>query len=169
MRQVVAEISIVAVAALLLAGCERDTSSPPTGGPSVAAAPTAVPPTVTAPTAAPAGDVDADTDDADTDTDAEGVVDDIQLFAEAEPDSGAVPLRVRFSVDAMLDGELEGATFTWNFGDGSPPSQERNPEHTYAKPGEYLATVRAVNKLGEHGWDEIDIEAEAHELPAGEE
>jgi hypothetical protein len=29
--------------------------------------------------------------------------------------------------------------------------------------------VRVVNKTGERGWDEIDIEAEAHELPAGEE
>jgi PKD repeat protein len=170
MRHVAAEIAVVAIAVLLLAACERDTSTPATGGASVAAAPTAVAPTAVAPTiaatAAPAAAADAD---ADSDGDTAGSNDDVQLFAEADPDNGQAPLRVRFSVDAILDGELDGATFTWNFGDGSPPSQERNPEHTYAKAGDYLATVRAVNKIGEHGWDEVDVEVTASELPAGEE
>ena len=91
------------------------------------------------------------------------------MFADADQDTGAAPLHVRFSVDAVIDGELDGATFTWNFGDGSPPSNERNPEHTYTTAGDYLATVRAVNKVGERGWDEIDIEVESAHLPAGEE
>ncbi|HNS12414.1 MAG TPA: PKD domain-containing protein [Bacteroidia bacterium] len=36
--------------------------------------------------------------------------------------------------------------FTWDFGDGSPPSNLRNPIHTYTNPGVY--TVRLIATLG---------------------
>lgn len=136
------------VAGLALAACEHNSSANPPAAPAAAT----VAPTAAATPASEAED--------------EG---DIVLVGDADPDSGEVPLHVRFSVDPVLDEELNQPTFTWDFGDGSPPSHERNPEHTYTKPGDYLATVRVENKTGERGWDEIDIEAEAHELPAGEE
>jgi len=167
MRRIVADIAILLAAAAAVAGCNREQNSPPAGAPAAGAAPTvaaatAAQPAAAAPTAgqpaaaAPGGGADADDDS-------------IELIADAEPDSGESPLKVQFSVDAVLDGELDGATYTWDFGDGSAPSKERNPQHTYDKPGEYLATVRVANQSGEAGWDEIDIEVEAHELPAGEE
>ena len=147
------ELVVGCCAVLLLAGCERNTSAPATGG-SVSNAAAAASPVAAIAAATPSED--------------EGD-DDIALVADADPDSGAVPLRVRFSVAPVLDEELNQPTYTWDFGDGSPPSHDRNPEHTYVKPGDYLATVRLVNKTGERGWDEVDIEAEAHEMPAGEE
>lgn len=146
-----AVIAIALFAVLALTGCNRNTSSPQSGA-AVTAAATPVAPLAAA---TPAGDV--------------GEEDDIVLVGDADPDSGEVPLRVRFSVDAVLDEDLNQPTYTWDFGDGSPPSHERSPEHTYTKAGDYLATVRVRNKTGERGWDEIDIEAEAQALPAGEE
>jgi PKD repeat protein len=166
MNRAMATALIALIATFGLAACQHDTSSPPSSGSSAANAPTVaatvVAPAAAAPTLAPAGDQGTEEDSG------EGG-DDIQLFADADQDSGPAPLHVRFSVDAVIDGDLDGATFTWNFGDGSPPSNERNPEHTYTTSGDYLATVRAVNKLGERGWDEIDIEVESAQLPAGEE
>lgn len=35
----------------------------------------------------------------------------------------------------------KGATFEWNFGDGSKGSKDRNPVHTYAKSGKYTVCV----------------------------
>jgi hypothetical protein len=139
--------AIALCAALALLGCTRNSSTPPSGATAATSAPTAA--------VTPASDGEDEGD--------------IVLVGDADPDSGEVPLRVHFSVDAVLDEELNQPTFTWDFGDGSPPSHERTPEHTYTKPGDYLATVRVENKTGERGWDEIDIEAEAHDLPAGEE
>jgi hypothetical protein len=155
---VLPELVVGCLAVLLLAGCERNASAPAAGG-SVPNAAAAASPVAASPAAVVAA-ATAPEDEGD---------DDITLVADADPDSGAVPLRVHFSVAPMLDEELNQPTYTWDFGDGSPPSHERNPEHTYVKPGDYLATVRLVNKTGERGWDEVDIEAENSALPAGEE
>jgi PKD repeat protein len=38
--------------------------------------------------------------------------------------------------------------FVWTFGDGSPPSTERAPSHTYALPGAYDVTVVAAGEVG---------------------
>jgi gliding motility-associated-like protein len=43
----------------------------------------------------------------------------------------------------------DGAThYIWNFGDGSPVSNEKNPSHTYDAPGSYNVTLTAVNEGG---------------------
>ena len=151
-------LAAAGLAALLFAACERNASAPAAGGSTSNAAAAASPAPASPPAAVAAAPASEDEGD-----------DDIALVADADPDSGAVPLHVRFSVAPVLDEELNQPTYTWDFGDGSPPSHERNPEHTYAKPGDYLATVRLVNKTGERGWDEVDIEAEQSALPAGEE
>lgn len=39
-------------------------------------------------------------------------------------------------------------TYSWNFGDGSPLSQETNPEHTYSQTGEYIIELEVVNNNG---------------------
>jgi PKD repeat protein len=154
MRAPAVEIAFVIVVMLACAGCNRTDSA--SSQPQAAAAST---PTAQAPPATPRTTASAEME-------GEG---DIELIADADPDSGEVPLHVRFSVEALLDQEANQPTYTWDFGDGSPPSHDASPEHTYEKPGDYLATVRLVTKTGERGWDEVDIEAEAHQLPAGEE
>lgn len=40
-------------------------------------------------------------------------------------------------------------TYTWDFGDGSPLSDEVNPEHTYAAPGVYTVTLSASSSYGQ--------------------
>ena len=159
MRAPAVEIVLAIVVMLACAGCNRteSASSQPQAAvstPTVQAPPAQAPPVTPQ---APGSEMEGE---------GEG---DIELIADGDPDSGEVPLRVRFSVEALLDKEVNQPTYTWDFGDGSPPSHDASPEHTYEKPGDYLATVRLVTKTGERGWDEVDIEAEAHQMPAGQE
>jgi PKD repeat protein len=61
------------------------------------------------------------------------------VVASASVEAGAAPLDVQFSGEGMCT-DADG-TVTWNFGDGSAPSQEQNPTHTYPNPGTYTARV----------------------------
>lgn len=81
------------------------------------------------------------------------------LFGSGEPDSGPAPLKVKFTVE-VYDDDAVKPKFEWNFGDGSKPSREQNPTHTYKKVGKYLATVRATDAKGRSGKDEVMIWAE---------
>jgi len=66
------------------------------------------------------------------------------------PTTGEVPLRVQFA--DLSRGKV--LNYRWDFGDGSPPSNETNPVHIYANPGKYtvklevfgLATEAAIEK-----------------------
>jgi PKD repeat protein len=90
----------------------------------------------------------------------------LDVIAEAEPDEGAPPLKVQFT--ASVEEETGGPfTFAWDFGDGQK-STEQNPVHTYAKVGEYTATLTVTNQKGNKGTDEIDIFAETDEDGGGE-
>jgi len=60
--------------------------------------------------------------------------------ATAEPAEGIAPLRVQFSVSTRLQCQ-------WDFGDGSS-SSEKNPSHTYEKPGLYAATLTVTDADG---------------------
>ncbi|MCC6815667.1 MAG: PKD domain-containing protein [Saprospiraceae bacterium] len=44
---------------------------------------------------------------------------------------------------------LNGITYSWNFGDNSPVSNEQNPEHTYAREGEFDVELTVSNECGE--------------------
>src|SRR5438445_12814371 len=89
----------------------------------------------------------------------------LDVIAEAEPDEGAPPLKVQFT--ASVEEESGGPfSFGWDFGDGSK-STEQNPSHTYAKVGEYTATLTVTNQKGNKGSDEIDIFVETDEEGSG--
>ena len=89
----------------------------------------------------------------------------LDVIAEAEPDEGAPPLKVQFT--ASVEEESGGPfSFGWDFGDGSK-STEQNPVHTYAKVGEYTATLTVTNQKGNKGSDEIDIFVETDEEGSG--
>ena len=89
----------------------------------------------------------------------------LDVIAEAEPDEGAPPLKVQFT--ASVEEETGGPfKFHWDFGDGSS-SDEQNPVHTYAKVGEYTATLTVTNQKGNKGTDEIDIFVETDEEGGG--
>jgi hypothetical protein len=85
------------------------------------------------------------------------------LLAEGDPDSGPAPLVVQFEVESLVVDEIAGGRYTWDFGDGSPKSNEANPSHTYAKAGEYTATVHVVDAAGQQGIDEVDVLVEEPE------
>ncbi|MEQ1746802.1 MAG: PKD domain-containing protein [Saprospiraceae bacterium] len=42
----------------------------------------------------------------------------------------------------------EPATWTWDFGDGSPASNQRHPQHQYAQPGAYHVCLTVSNQYG---------------------
>ena len=91
----------------------------------------------------------------------------LDVIAEAEPDEGAPPLKVQFT--ASVEEETGGPfTYHWDFGDGAS-SSEQNPTHTYAKVGEYTATLTVTNQKGNKGTDEIDIFVETDEEGTGSE
>jgi PKD repeat protein len=85
----------------------------------------------------------------------------LDVIAEAEPDEGAPPLKVQFTASVEED---EGGPwkFEWDFGDGQK-STEQNPAHTYAKVGEYTATLTVIDQKNNKGTDEIDIFVETEE------
>jgi hypothetical protein len=83
------------------------------------------------------------------------------VVADADPDYGPPPLAVTFSSEAECNaGE---ATYKWNFGDGSAPSAEANPAHTYTQPGDYTASVTITGPGGSTASDEVDITVEEEE------
>ena len=71
--------------------------------------------------------------------------DSLVLLAEGEPDTGPAPLTVQFAVESLVVDAISGARYTWDFGDGSPKSNDASPTHTYEKAGEYTATIGIVD------------------------
>jgi PKD repeat protein len=43
---------------------------------------------------------------------------------------------------------INGTSYSWDFGDGSIPSTELNPSHTYSQVGAYVVTLSATNECG---------------------
>ena len=70
-----------------------------------------------------------------------------QVLAHASPPIVPPGGSVAFFCDVLLDPTLSPTafTFSWDFGDGSAKSTERNPTHTYAAEGTYTATVSVSN------------------------
>jgi PKD repeat protein len=57
---------------------------------------------------------------------------------------GAPPLTLSFSPI----GSAALTRFLWDFGDGTPPSTDRAPSHSYALPGSYQVTVTGAGSVG---------------------
>lgn len=83
------------------------------------------------------------------------------VIADGNPDFGPPPLAVTFSAEAECSSG--NPTYKWDFGDGSAPSTEANPNHTYTKLGDYVATVVVTSPRGSTASDEIDITVEEDE------
>ncbi len=63
-----------------------------------------------------------------------------------DPDDDFLPISVSFSNTST------GATsFSWNFGDGSPPSTANSPTHSYTKSGTFTVTLTATGPGGSDG------------------
>jgi PKD repeat protein len=64
----------------------------------------------------------------------------------------------------QFNADIEGGTpplkIQWDFGDGSPPSSEAKPVHTYEKPGSYTATLDVDDSAADSDSDWLEIEVE---------
>lgn len=59
---------------------------------------------------------------------------------------GCIPLTVNFTNTTVpID---SAATFSWDFGDGSPASSQQNPSHTYTTDGEFTVTLTIADVSG---------------------
>ena len=161
--------SCVLILTVLLSGCggcepgeQKATGSAPVGGSAAApvagkieaavgVAPTAArPPAAAQPTQGVAPQAAAPTAGAGQPED-----DDCVVVADVNPDFGPPPLTVNFTAEAECRSGTP--TYKWTFGDDSPPSTEPNPSHTYAKEGDFTATVTVTVPNGATSTDEVDI------------
>jgi PKD repeat protein len=83
----------------------------------------------------------------------------LMVWAEAEPDEGAPPLEVQLKAD--VSGGVGERKVKWEFGDGSPASNEVNPKHKYEKAGTFRASVEVSDASGDSDSDYVDIEIAA--------
>lgn len=77
--------------------------------------------------------------------------------ADAVPDSGFAPLNVSFSSLGSYDPEGDELTYSWDFGDGTPPSTDPNPNHQYNTPGIFTASLTVTDPEGAQGVDTVEV------------
>ncbi|WP_170179276.1 ThuA domain-containing protein [Solirubrobacter pauli] len=67
----------------------------------------------------------------------------------ADKTDGGVPLTVNFSSAGSLDQDPgDSIRYEWDFGDGSPISEEANPAHTFTKAGAYTVVLSVIDSTG---------------------
>lgn len=78
----------------------------------------------------------------------------LAVIGMADPQWGPAPLKVHFSESTFERNDI--TEFHWDFGDGSS-STDKDPTHTYTKPGDYNVTVKVTSPSGMTDIDFIDI------------
>ncbi len=68
--------------------------------------------------------------------------------ASATPTNGTAPLSVQFSSAGSEDPEGTLLSFTWDFGDGTPTTNQPHPLHTYSSNGTYTARLIVADAQG---------------------
>jgi len=139
--------SVGALAVMSAAAC-TPSENKTAAAPSPAAAPAKAP--AAAAVASPAAEADAAAEEGD---------EILMVWAEAEPDEGAPPLEVQLKAD--VSGGVGERKVKWEFGDGSPASNEVNPKHKYDKAGTFRASVEVSDASGDSDSDYVDIEIAA--------
>jgi PKD repeat protein len=84
--------------------------------------------------------------------------------AAATPTSGRSPLAVQLSSAGSIDFDGNIASFSWNFGDGSPTSSSPNPSKVYA-PGTWTATLTVTDNEGATATASVQIQSLANQAP----
>ncbi|WP_338403968.1 ThuA domain-containing protein [Cellulosimicrobium arenosum] len=77
--------------------------------------------------------------------------------ASADVTSGPAPLTVQFSSEGTRHPSGADLALQWTFGDGSEPSTEANPVHTYTENGSYTAQLTATDAAGQVGVANVTI------------
>ncbi len=144
MRRVIL-LSIVTATLMALSACNRQESpaAPPSGAQASGSQPAAAKP-------------------------AESQPERFAVLGYAEPEEGPAPLVVHFRPETFERTDV--TKIHWEFGDGTT-SDEMQPTHTYAKPGEYNARVTVTWAPGETDYDEsmtITVEEPGQATEGGE-
>ena len=79
--------------------------------------------------------------------------------ASSDKDSGPAPLEVSFSSEGTDDPDGDDLTYEWNFGDGTPVSNEANPTHTFTEPGQYTVRLLVTDTTGKSGTSTLVVTA----------
>ena len=79
--------------------------------------------------------------------------------ASANRDTGPAPLEVTFSSAGSDDPDGDDLTYEWNFGDGTPVSNEPNPTHSFTEPGQYTVRLLVTDTTGKSGTSTLVITA----------
>ncbi|NOZ81258.1 MAG: PKD domain-containing protein, partial [DPANN group archaeon] len=82
--------------------------------------------------------------------------------AAADPDNGYAPLTVQFTCKGA--GGDAPLSYQWTFGDGAE-SDEQNPAHIYALPGDYAATCTAHDEDGDAASDSVSVRVFEEPVP----
>ena len=85
------------------------------------------------------------------------------VTASASPDTGIVPFNVSFQA-TVSQGDAP-FTYQWDFGDGSAPSTQQDPSHSYTMGGTYTATVTVTDANGDTASDSVGITAADNTQP----
>jgi len=81
----------------------------------------------------------------------------LSASASAVPTEGYIPLFVQFT--GLASGGSSPYLYFWDFGDGSLPSIEQSPSHTYENGGSYKATLTVVDSAGNIATSSVGITA----------
>ena len=154
MRIRIGSITTALVAAVLFVSCRSESPQAPASTATPATMATEPPAVSTSPTMSEREKAEAESNKIVKEKAKEMIV-----WANAEPDSGAAPLAVQFTVESLEEG-FTNPTYEWDFGDGTPTSSEAAPTHTYAKAGAYTVRVIVKNGDGMLGRDETWVEVE---------
>jgi len=131
----------------ILSACTRaEEPAPSQAPPSPAAVAAPTEPGAASPAAAPEPE-DEDEDEDDDDDFDEPLDTDFEIDASASRYFGWVPMTVAFGARA-LNG-TPPFTYTWDFGDGSPPATGETATHTYTKLGSISAFATGQDASGE--------------------
>ncbi|MBX2928260.1 MAG: PKD domain-containing protein [Saprospiraceae bacterium] len=69
----------------------------------------------------------------------------IEVLAQPE---AAFDVSIDNLIVTFTNTSAHGDSYSWDFGDGSPLSDEENPVHTYAGPGMYVVLLEVTNECG---------------------
>ena len=86
--------------------------------------------------------------------------------AAATPASGRAPLAVQLSSAGSIDFDGTIASYSWNFGDGSPVSSSVNPTKVYAA-GTWTATLTVTDNEGATATSSVQVQSLVNQAPTG--
>jgi len=66
--------------------------------------------------------------------------------------------QIQFDGSHSSDGLSTSLTYSWDFGDGPPPSSGEQVTHTYSEPGNYTVTLTVIDEYGGTAETSVDVE-----------